>query len=148
MSTVVTLDQGYGDADDEEFWSYLGGQGEIAPAEPDEAVIEEFTPLLYRVDGDPNKPLQKVGEGTPHTKHDKDKACLDKALLDFTDVFLLDDGWEIFIWIGGGADTSEKMAAMGAADRYALIEPRANFVPVTIVKAQKETPKFLAYFKD
>jgi gelsolin len=142
---VVTLDQGDGDDEDKEFWAYLG-EGAIGPAEPDDAVMEEFTPMLFRVDGDPNKPLEKVGTGTPCKKADKEKHCLKKSALDDTDVFLLDAGWDIFIWIGKGADVSEKVAAMGAADRYALIEARASFVPVTILKAGQESPSFLAYF--
>ena len=48
--------------------------------------------------------------------------------------FLFDVGSKIFVWTGKKANSSDKVAALGAADRYAAIEPRANDVPVTILK--------------
>jgi hypothetical protein len=145
LGTVVTLDQGDGDDQAKDFWAYLG-TGEIAPATHDDPGIVEFTPVLYRVDGDPSKPLEKVATGSMCKKGDRDRKCLDKQLLDDADVFLLDAGWDIFVWVGKGADVHEKVAAMGAADRYSEIEPRAKYCPVTILKAGQETLQFLAYF--
>jgi hypothetical protein len=66
--------------------------------------------------------------------------------LDEDDVFLLDSGWEIYIWVGKGADTSEKVAAMGAADRYGKMEPRATDLSVTLIKSGRETDQFNSYF--
>lgn len=145
LGTVVTLDQGDGDEEATDFWSYLG-EGEIASAIPDDPGMEEFTPLLFRVDGDPSKPLEKVAEGISVQKRSTERKCLKKGALDDSSVFLLDAGWDVYVWIGKGADTSEKVAAMGAADRYAEMEPRANFSPVTILKAGQETSAFLSYF--
>ncbi|KAG7343872.1 gelosin/severin like protein [Nitzschia inconspicua] len=145
LGTVTTLDQGHGDEEDKEFWEYLG-KGTIAPAVPDDAEVCQFTPVLYRVDGDAMKPLEKVAYGTLVEKAGADKKCLKKDALDDSDVFLLDAGWEIFVWIGKGADVHEKIAAMGAADRYAEMEPRANFCPVTILKSGQETSTFLSFF--
>jgi hypothetical protein len=144
LGTAVTLDQGSGDEEESEFWSFVG-KGEIGPAVSDEAGLEEFAPVLYRVDGDAKKPLEKVASGKS-LKKGSEEACLSKSALDDGDVFLVDVGWEIFIWIGKSADRHEKVAAMGAADRFAEMEPRANYLPVTIVKSGKETPEFLAYF--
>lgn len=143
--SVTTLDHGVDDADNKDFWGYLGGLGEVSPGTPDEAEVTDFAPILFRVDGDPTKELVKVGTGT-FCKKGKIEACLKKSALDDSDVFLLDAGWEVFIWIGSGADTSEKVAAMGAADRYADMEPRANYLPVTIVKSGKECNEFLSFF--
>ncbi|KAG7371288.1 gelosin/severin like protein [Nitzschia inconspicua] len=141
--TAVVLDQG--DDEDAEFWSYIG-DGQMGAPIPDEEELEEFTPTLYRVDGDPSKPLEKVSTGTT-LKKGQCKACLDKQALDDSDVFLLDAGWEIFVWIGKGADISEKIAALGAADRLAEVEPRVKHLPVTIVKASAETTDFLYFFR-
>lgn len=146
MGTVVVLDQGDGDDEVKEFWDYLG-DGTIAPKEDAEPAIAEFAPLLYRVDGDPSKELTKVAEGSPIAKTSKVVPSLKKSDLDSGDVFLVDNGWEIFIWIGKGADLSEKVAAMGAADRYAKIAPRALNLPVEIVKEGSETDNFNAYFE-
>lgn len=145
MGTVTTLDQGDGDDEAKEFWSYLG-EGSISPAIPDDADMSEFTPVLYRVDGDARKPLEKVATGTNIARGAADKQCLKKDALDDSDAFLMDAGWEIYVWIGKGADMHEKVAAMGAADRYAEIEPRAKSCPVTILKAGQETSHFLSFF--
>jgi gelsolin len=145
LGSVITLDHGVCDIQDKDFWGYLGGEGEIGPAVPDDAEMEEFTPILFQVDGDPTKALDQVGTGTP-LKKGQHEACLQKAALDDSNVYLVDAGWEIFIWIGSGAETTEKVAAMGAADRYAEMEPRAKYLPVTIVKSGKECDEFLSYF--
>ena len=139
------MQQGDGDEDVKEFWEYLG-DGEIQSKVEAEEEVSEFTPLLFRVDGNPKKELEKVGEGSAVQKPGKIAQCLDKGALDDSDVFLLDSGWEIFVWMGSGADRSEKIAAMGAADRYALMEPRAADLPVTIVKSGKESALFNSYF--
>jgi hypothetical protein len=146
LGTVVTLDQGDGDDEVKEFWDFLG-EGSIATAVPDDPGMAEFTPILYRVDGDVQKPLQKVASGTSITKSSADNKSFQKDALDDSDVFLLDAGWDIFIWIGKGADFPEKVAAMGAADKYAEMEPRAKFCPLTILKAGQENNKFLSFFE-
>jgi len=72
---------------------------------------------------------------------------LNRGSLDDSNVFLLDAGWKIFVWIGKAADSGEKVAALGAADRYAEMEPRAKEVPVTVLKAGQERNGFMSYFK-
>merc|ERR1712119_268336 len=62
-------------------------------------------------------------------------------------VFLLDAGSKIFVWTGKNANSSDKVASLGAADRYAMIEPRANDVPVTIVKAGQERCGLMSFLK-
>ena len=145
LGTAVVLDQGQGDDEVTEFWDYLG-DGEIKSKEEAEEEVSDFVPLLYRVDGDASKPLEKVAEGSAVQKPGKVVQCLDKGALDDSEVFLLDSGWELFVWIGSGADRSEKIAAMGATDRYAEMVPRAVDLPVTIVKSGNENALFNSYF--
>ena len=52
-----------------------------------------------------------------------------------------------FVWIGNGADPGEKVAALGAADRYATIEVRARELPVTVVKAGQEREGFFSFLE-
>lgn len=146
LGTVTVLDQGQGDEDCDEFWKYLG-DGEIQPADPsaDEG-LTEFAPLLYRVDGDLSKDLEKVAEGTPIAKTSRNCTCLKKSDLVEGDVFLMDSGWEIYVWMGSGCDRSEKIAAMAAADKYAKMDPRTLELPVHIIKSGNETNTFLSYF--
>jgi gelsolin len=145
LGTAKVLDQGDGDDEHPDFWGYLGS-GEIASAEAADEPITEFKPLLFRVDGDPEKPLEQVAKGAFKQRPGKLVRVLDRGSLNEDDVFLMDSGWEIFVWIGKSADTSEKIAAMGAADRYALQEPRAVDLPVTIVKSGMESDLFKSYF--
>ena len=60
LGTVVTLDQGQGDEEYTDFWAYLGEDGEIQPFQDNDDSVKEFAPLLFRVDGDSSKDLQKI----------------------------------------------------------------------------------------
>jgi len=145
LGTATVLDQGDGDEEYTDFWGYLG-KGDIASKVAAEEAITEFTPVLYRVDGDPEKPLEQVANGAFKQRPGKLVRVLDRGSLNEDDVFLMDSGWEVFVWVGKCADTSEKIAAMGAADRFAVMEPRAADLPVTIVKSGKESDLFKSYF--
>jgi len=145
LGTATVLDQGDGDEEYTDFWGYLGG-GDIASKVEAEDPITEFKPILFRVDGNPEKPLVEVAKGAFLQRPGKLVRVLDRGSLNEDDVFLMDSGWEIFVWIGKSADTSEKIAAMGAADRFAAMEPRAADLPVTIVKSGNESALFKTYF--
>ena len=116
LGTAKVLDQGDGDDEFTDFWAYLGS-GDIASAEEPDEPITEFKPLLFRVDGNPEAKLKEVAKGCFKQRPGKLVRVLDKGSLNEDDVFLMDSGWELFVWIGSAADTSEKIAAMGAADR-------------------------------
>jgi hypothetical protein len=146
LSTVTTLDQGDGDEEYTDFWEYLG-LGTIAPDMDDDEEIAEFSPLLFRVDGDMSANLEQVAVGSPVKKTSKVCTCLQRSALEESDVFLLDSGWEIFVWIGKGGDRYEKIAAMSAADRYSKTSPRTVNLPVHIIKDGNETEKFNSYFE-
>jgi len=176
LGTVTVLAQGIDDEEDTEFWNYLeqgsssgSGSGSCSREIGSTAVglkqrssltssLKEYKPKLYLVDSDPTKPLQQVGLGELIKKAAKLRmgmgagGFLNKSSLDDSNVFLLDTGWQIFVWIGKAADPGEKVAALGAADRYAEIEPRAHELPVTVLKAGQENKRnggngFLSYFK-
>ena len=145
LGTVTVLDQGQGDEEYTDFWNYLG-DGEIQPDQQDDEGIKEFAPLLFRVDGDMSKDLEQVAEGLPIAKTSRTCTVLNKSDLVEGDVFLMDSGWEIYVWIGSGADHFEKIAAMTAADKYSKQDPRTLELPVHIVKSGHETELFLSYF--
>lgn len=153
LGTVTVLTQGDGDDEDSEFWEYLepGESGSsVGSLQRSKSIgristgwkerenlanaLEEFQPKLFVVDSDPTGPLEEVGE-------------LNRDSLDDSNVFLLDSGWELFVWIGKAADPGEKVAALGAADRYAVTEPRAKELPVTVVKSGQESGAFFSFFK-
>lgn len=117
--------------------------GDTAPGLKD---LAEFEPKLFRVDGDPSKPLEQVAVGKAVGKN-QTGPCFDRSSLDGSDVFLLDTGWKIFVWMGNKADRSEIFAAMSAADRYAKIDPRVHDLPVTMMKAGREPDGFSSFFE-
>ena len=140
--TVTILEQG-DDADDA-FWGYLG-EGDIADADEDDHAVEEFAPLLFKIPGDGGD-AEQVGKGEKVKTRFKTSSKVSKDLLNDSDVFLLDAGWEVFLWIGANADRSEKMAAFSKADVYCKKDPRTTNLPLSIVKSGMESADFDAYF--
>mmetsp|Transcript_31155 Transcript_31155/g.35845 ORF Transcript_31155/g.35845 Transcript_31155/m.35845 type:complete len:405 (+) Transcript_31155:103-1317(+) len=173
LATVTVLAQGDGDDEETEFWNYLDGSGssESDSGEKSRSIggatittksssssssrsFKDYKPKLFVVDSDPTKELTPVGLGKLIQKVATLKLgssgggkFLNRGLLDDSDVFLLDVGSKIFVWIGTAADSGEKLAALGAVDRYADLEPRAKEVPVTVLKAGQERSGFMSYFK-
>jgi hypothetical protein len=145
MGTVVTLDQDQGDEEDSDFWNLLG-PGTIGEDMKDDEGVTQFEQRLYRVDGDPTKELELIATGEPAQRSSKYSGSLNRGDLKDGDVFLVDTGWEIFVWIGKDADRDEKIAALSAADRYSKQDPRTLELPVHILKSGNETQRFLDIF--
>ena len=148
QGTTVTLEQGDDNNDDAEgFWNVLGTQGEIGPAEEGDELVQEFEPTLFRITGD-----QQVLHVATADKVRRSAASavvqhkLDRKLLDDDDVFLLDAGWEVYLWVGNGSDKDEKIAGLTKADEYLQNTPRTANLPLTIIKSGWETPDFLEFF--
>jgi gelsolin len=142
--TVTVLEQGAGDDDASDFWSHLG-DGDIQEADDGDEAITEFAPVLFRLpaEGAP----ERVAEAEPvKVRFGRPEPSLDRGLLDESDVFLLDVGWEIFVWIGKDADMSEKLSAMAQADVYCKQAPRTADLPLTLVKSGWEGSDFEKYF--
>lgn len=145
---VVALDQGQGDDAEDAFWAYLG-DGEIADADDADETVEEFAPLLFKL-GKSDEPEQ-VAKGEPvkvSSFRSDTVPKIPRSSLDAADIFLLDAGWEIFVWMGQEADRLEKLSAMGRADAYCKEHLRAADLPLTMVKAGYETSTFAGYFFD
>lgn len=133
------------DAADDEFWGYLA-DGEIAEADHDDHHVEEFAPLLFKLPGGDDAEPEQVGKGES-VKIGFITACkISKDLLTEDDVFLLDAGWEIFLWVGKDADRSEKLGAFAKADKYCADDLRTIDLPVTFIKSGYETSAFNNFF--
>lgn len=143
--TVVTMEHGHGDDEVTAFWAYLG-EGEIAPADPHDADVVNFAPVLYRLSDDPNVGPQQVGKAGSQVKFGRPNPPIPRSLLNQNDTFLLDGGWEIFLWIGKDSTTSEKLAAMATADNYCKGDPRTADLPLTIIKSGQESSAFNMFF--
>lgn len=102
----------------------------------EEADDADFTPVLLRV-SDETGSLETtlVSEGN-----------LDRGSLDPKDVFIVDSGKAVFVWIGSGASRDENKNAMPYAHNY-LMKTKHPLVSVTCVKdGGKEPAQFRAVF--
>lgn len=145
LGTVVVLDQGDGDEEAADFWAYLG-DGAIGEATPDDEV-QEFTPVLYQVTDKPGVEPVEVAQASASVTKGHIDAKVSRSLLDESDVFLLDAGWKVYVWIGSGADTSEKLMAFSKGDAYCQKDARTASASMEIVKSGKESADFEAYFE-
>ena len=148
QGTSVTLEQGEDTNEDAAgFWDILGTEGDIGPAEGGDEDVQEFAPTLFRITGEGQvlhvAKADKVRRGAASAvvQHK-----IDRELLDDDDVFLLDAGWEVYLWVGNGSDKEEKMAGLTKADEYLQTNPRTANLPLTVVKSGWETPDFLEFF--
>lgn len=146
QGTVQVMEQGDGDDAEEfaDFWNYLG-EGDIQPATPDDTV-REFVPVLYQVKASDDEPVEVAKADAPAHKGQID-AKLPRSLLNESDVFLLDSGWKVFVWIGKDADTSEKLMAFMKGDAYCKKDTRTASLTLEIVKSGKESAAFESYFE-
>lgn len=66
-----------------------------------------------------------------------------KSSLDSNDVFIVDTGKELFVWIGAGANPEEKKNGMTYAHNY-LMKTKHPLIPVSCVKEGQESKEFKA----
>jgi len=119
-----------------EFWKVLGGQGTVKSAEEggDDNEAEKATEKrLFRLsDASGSLQFQEVAKG----------AQVKRNLLDSSDVFILDNGAEVFAWIGRGASVGEKKKAMSFAQEYLTKYNRPAFIPISRVLEGGENEVF------
>lgn len=121
--------------EDPVFWEQIGGMGPIAEPTPDVCAKKLPAKLFQVSDASGSMTVQEVGEGKSITR--------DK--LDQDDVFLLDTGTEtagIFIWIGSGANKSEKRQAFSYVDKYLETHGRPAWTAVSRLSSSQETAAF------
>lgn len=128
------------DKDDEEevreFWKLIGGQGPVKEADDDDDAWEEgHAPELWRV-SDASGSLKMTQEA---------KGIIVKGKLDTNDVFIMDVGNEIFVWVGLKANANERKNAMGMAQKYITEKGLANWLPITRILEGGENEVFLTY---
>mmetsp|Transcript_17319 Transcript_17319/g.26474 ORF Transcript_17319/g.26474 Transcript_17319/m.26474 type:complete len:377 (+) Transcript_17319:50-1180(+) len=138
--TAIVLDSGDNDGaeDAAEFWSILG-DGEIKSAEEggEDTEVEAFIPKLYKLSSAGSEFVAdaepvKIGFGKPQLK-------INKALLVSSDVFLVDTGFSLYVWVGKTSDRSERLAALGQADAYCGENGRPIGLPVQLLKEGYES---------
>jgi len=119
------------------FWESLGGKGPIKPpVSDDDVAAQKCVPKLIRVsDAAGSLVTSPVAEGD-----------LNKTMLDTKDVFLLDVGSEIYVWIGKGASQDERKGGMKVGTDYCAQGSRPKGTKVTKVLETSEPATFKANF--
>lgn len=119
-----------------EFWTALGGQGNIQSAEAggDDSEHELKTEKkLFRLsDASGSLEFTEIAKGNQ----------VKRNLLDPSDVFILDTGAEVFAWIGKGASVQEKKKAMSFAQEYLVKYKRPMFMPISRILQGGENEVF------
>jgi len=136
LARVTVLAEG-DDAPD--FWAALGGVTPVKSAAEggkDELVVD-LKKLFQLSDASGSLTFTQVGEG----KFKRD-------LLNHNDVFILDDGAEIFAWVGSGSSPNEKRMALKYAQDYLVQYKRPLYLPITRILDGGENEIFEAAFSN
>jgi len=136
LAKVTVLAEGDSAPD---FWATLGGETPVKSAAEggkDELVVD--IKRLFRLhEADGSLSFTQVGEG----KFKRD-------LLSHDDVFVLDDGAEIFAWVGANASANEKRLAFKYAQDYLIQNQRPLHLPITRILDGGENELFEAAFSN
>jgi len=127
------------DKEMDDFWTLLGGEGPINSGDGvagDEKWEEGGAKKLFRFsDASGKDEFSKVSEGR-----------ILKSKLDTNDVFILDVGAEVYVWIGLKTTANERAKAMQTAINYLRSENRPMWLPVTRILEGGENEAFNTYF--
>lgn len=137
-ATITVIEE---DPNNAEFWGALGGQITVTNPGEDDAAHERALAeslVLYKV-SDASGTLEFTRVPTDGT--------LTKELLDSDDVFLVDAGSEIYVWVGRGSNPTEKRESMVFANKYLQDSGKPHNTPITRVVEGAETPVFKSLFK-
>jgi len=121
-----------------EFWKLLGGFGAIKSdveggSDADAEKVDASAKKLFQLsDASGTMVFKEVASGTK---------CK-KALLDSNDVFILDSGAELFVWIGKGASKEEKRKGMTFAQDYLKKYNRPLTMPISRILQGGENEVF------
>ena len=123
------------------FWEALGGEGPISDDSGcDKAASEEAAKMkkLFRLKehDDKNLKFELVAEGK-----------FDRGMLDGNDVFILDQGQEVFVWVGKGSSEKERKWGIQYAQNYLGQYGRPKWLPITRIWEGGENEVFETSFQ-
>ncbi|MES1916355.1 MAG: hypothetical protein MHM6MM_008181, partial [Cercozoa sp. M6MM] len=126
------------DDDNAAFWAELGGKSEVPPASAggaDSAVTAQ-EPVLYQLSDESGELVCTR------------LSSVSRDLLNSTDVFLLDLGVQIFVFVGEGSSKAEKSNAVQVAAGFLKETGRPDYTPITrIVEGGDEPEAFVKAFE-
>jgi len=120
------------------FWKLLGKKpapGEIAPATSDDVKVEKTKVLLELSDKSGELKITKIAEGGVKKSH-----------LNTNEVFILDIGHTVYVWIGKGASKQERAKGIEFGTNHLKKNNRPMYTPVSRVMEGAEPKAFLTEF--
>jgi len=139
----VIVDQDDTGKDADEFWEKFGGKKPIAPKSSIHAPGELAHP---HADGSPLKMYAMSDrKGGKMTIAEVEKPS--KAALNSNDVTIVDNGIELYVWVGKNADANEKKMCLHFADIFVQEHQRPDSMPVTRILEGAEPHSFVAIFR-
>jgi len=122
---VWIVDESAPAPEDEPFWAHFGGRHAIASGDAEsDAQVEAGNKFYHLSDSTGSLTFTHLGDGT-----------LDRSALNSDDVYIIDTGHTIVVWIGVGASEGEKNNSMGYAQQY--IRDHLNGLPLSISVVQE-----------
>jgi hypothetical protein len=126
-SKLISLEEG---KDDEpQFWNLIGGKGPIKTESDvtDSSLINPVKKLYRLSDSSGNLILKEVEYS--------------KSSIDTSDVFFLDSGIELMIWIGKNTTKNEKLHSISFAEKF-LNQTKRKHLPFSLMIEGKESLMF------
>jgi len=140
LAKVTVYDEGTKDA--KPFWDLLGGEGPVKTAKEggDDSLVtknEKFEKRLMEVSDSTGKlQMKEIAVG----------AAIKRSLLKSEEVYIFDDGAEVFAWIGKGTTSAEKKGALQYAHDYLVQYKRPIQTPICRILEGGENEVFETSF--
>eukprot|EP00047_Mylnosiga_fluctuans_P020655 m.94718 g.94718 ORF g.94718 m.94718 type:complete len:359 (+) comp8580_c0_seq1:10-1086(+) len=132
------LEQGI--TNESEWWRLLGGKGPVGPVVVPEATPPHGVRRLMRVAVDAESSrveLHEVAMGPSVTR----------GLLKSDDLFILDDGHEVYVWLGANVNSAWGPRALSLGIEYVRATGRASTTPIARMLEGAESTSFLNTFR-
>lgn len=138
--TIVSIDDGKDEND--EFWAALGGKGKVKTAAEGGCDLEADAGKTQGT-----KKILRVSDATGAVKFDVvAEGKITRDVLKTDDVFIVDSGFEIFVWIGKKSTVRERHSALTYAQKYLNESARPKYLPITKLVEGVNLPTFEAAF--
>jgi gelsolin len=143
LPQIFVIEEGEKGSDSKEFWTAMGGEAAIKTAEEggsdDDAENEgnKVRKLFRLSDASGTMTFSEVGSGSN----------IKRNQLDSSDVFIFDDGAEVFAWIGKKSSVEEKKKALSFAQDYLTKYNRPMWLPICRILEGAENETFENQFR-
>nr|AAH66531.1 Scinderin like b [Danio rerio] len=132
------------DAEPDALIQALGPKSEIAPATPDDEQVE--------ISNKNKGKLYKISDasGSMKTTVVAEKSPFEQKMLSDEECYILDNGVDnnVFVWKGSKATTSERKAAMSAAEQFIKEKNYSKKTMIQVLPEGGETTLFKQFFSD